>query len=239
MSNTMIAVVKPGTPPAPRSAKFPIPPSDPRVLVKVKMASICGTDLHILSVGPVAQRRIHLRSFPATSSAANLKPWAAKSPASKQGDFVPLQMTRGLRQVSAMPHRRGHICSARKIIGVDANALRRIRRHSRTPNIWKLDLPSRWSTLHPRSAGPRRAHRAGRRYCRKSVAITGRGLGRSPSRWARACGATQIFGPRSQPAIAAKSLSQMGPDSCSIPPKTNVYQIGWTTPAAPASSTSC
>ena len=60
MSNSMLAVVKPTS--APGSEVRPVPkpefgPTD--VLVKVKVASICGTDLHIYNWDQWARRRIH------------------------------------------------------------------------------------------------------------------------------------------------------------------------------------
>ena len=48
MSNTMLAVVKPEPAPGTEIREVPKPQFGPTdVLVKVKMASICGTDLHI------------------------------------------------------------------------------------------------------------------------------------------------------------------------------------------------
>jgi threonine 3-dehydrogenase len=48
MPSTMLAVVKPESAPGTELREVKIPAFGPReVLVKVKVASICGTDLHI------------------------------------------------------------------------------------------------------------------------------------------------------------------------------------------------
>ena len=60
MSNTMLAVVKPASAPGIEIREVPKPQFGLiEVLVKVKMASICGTDLHIYQWDQWAQRRIH------------------------------------------------------------------------------------------------------------------------------------------------------------------------------------
>ena len=59
MPNTMLAVMKPEAAPGSEIREVPIPKFGPNeVLVKVKVASICGTDLHIYNWDQWAQRRI-------------------------------------------------------------------------------------------------------------------------------------------------------------------------------------
>ena len=60
MSKTMLAVVKPEAAPGADVRQMPLPEIGPDdVLVKVKVASICGTDLHIYEWDRWAQGRIH------------------------------------------------------------------------------------------------------------------------------------------------------------------------------------
>ena len=62
MSSTMLAVVKPEAAPGAEIREVKIPAfGRTEVLVKVKMASICGTDLHIYNWDPWAQGRISRR----------------------------------------------------------------------------------------------------------------------------------------------------------------------------------
>ena len=60
MPSTMLAVVKPEAAPGAEVREVKIPAFGPgEVLVKVKVASICGTDLHIYNWDRWAQNRIH------------------------------------------------------------------------------------------------------------------------------------------------------------------------------------
>ena len=60
MAETMVAVVKPEPKPGAEVRDVAIPQIGlTDVLVKVKVASVCGTDLHIYNWDPWAQRRIH------------------------------------------------------------------------------------------------------------------------------------------------------------------------------------
>ena len=60
MTKTMLAVVKSEAAPGAELREVKIPEYGPtEVLVKVKVASICGTDLHIYDWDRWAQKRIH------------------------------------------------------------------------------------------------------------------------------------------------------------------------------------
>ena len=59
MPETMLAVVKPEAAPGADVRQMPVPQIGPDdVLVKVKVASVCGTDLHIYNWDQWAQNRI-------------------------------------------------------------------------------------------------------------------------------------------------------------------------------------
>jgi threonine 3-dehydrogenase len=57
MSDTMRAIVKPDRAPGAELRRVPVPDVGPRdVLIKVRMASICGTDLHIYKWDPLMEQ---------------------------------------------------------------------------------------------------------------------------------------------------------------------------------------
>ncbi len=66
MPSTMLAIVKPSPAPGAEIRDVKIPAFGRNdVLVKVKVASICGTDLHIYNWDRWAQNRIHPPLIPA------------------------------------------------------------------------------------------------------------------------------------------------------------------------------
>ena len=71
MATTMQAVVKPTAAAGAEIREVKIPAfGRTDVLVKVKVASICGTDLHVAQTGTAGRRTGFIpHSFPATSSA--------------------------------------------------------------------------------------------------------------------------------------------------------------------------
>jgi len=81
MPNTMLAVVKPEAAPGADVREVKIPAfGRTDVLVKVKVASICGTDLHIYEWDRWARGGFIPRWFPGTSSAVKSRRLAMKSP---------------------------------------------------------------------------------------------------------------------------------------------------------------
>jgi threonine 3-dehydrogenase len=81
-TTTMLAVVKPQAAAGAEIRQVKIPAfGRTDVLVKVKVASICGTDLHIYNWDRWAQNRIHPPLIPVTNSAAKWPRSATKSPA--------------------------------------------------------------------------------------------------------------------------------------------------------------
>jgi D-arabinose 1-dehydrogenase-like Zn-dependent alcohol dehydrogenase len=82
MPETMQAIVKPKAAPGSELRQVPRPEIGPTdVLVKVKVASICGTDLHIYEWDVGRRNAFILRWFPDMSFAEPLLPSVAKSQA--------------------------------------------------------------------------------------------------------------------------------------------------------------
>src|SRR5438128_11428330 len=93
MANTMLAVVKPEPAPGAEIREVKVPGcgrSD--VLVQVKVASICGTDLHIYEWDGWAQNRIHPPLIPGHEFCGEVVAYGDEVTSVKEGDFVSAQM---------------------------------------------------------------------------------------------------------------------------------------------------
>ncbi len=164
MPSTMLAVVKPEAAPGAEIREVKIPAfgrSD--VLVKVKVASICGTDLHIYNWDRWAQNRIHPPLIPGHEFCGEVAAFGDEVTSVKEGDFVSAEMHVACGKCLQCRTGEAHICQNVKIIGVDADGA--FAEYVVIPgsNIWKLDpADSAGVRLDSRSAGQRRAHGAGR-----------------------------------------------------------------------------
>src|SRR6476646_8028538 len=93
MPETMLAVVKPEPKPGAEIRNVAIPKIGPTdVLVKVKVASVCGTDLHIYNWDPWAQRRIHPQLIPGHEFCGNVASIDSEGTTANEGDFVSAEM---------------------------------------------------------------------------------------------------------------------------------------------------
>ncbi|MBV8476638.1 MAG: L-threonine 3-dehydrogenase [Acidobacteria bacterium] len=196
MPNSMLAVVKPQAKPGVEIRDVTIPEigvSD--VLVKVKVASICGTDLHIYNWDRWAQGRIHPPLIPGHEFCGEIVSCGREVMTVKEGDFVSAEMHVACGKCLQCRTGEAHICQFVKIIGVDADGA--FAEYVRIPeaNIWKLDaaisadyasiLDPLGNAVHTVLAG----EIAGR-----TVAITGCGpIGLFSIAVARAVGASQII----------------------------------------------
>ena len=136
----MLAVVKPEPAPGTEIREVPKPqfgPSD--VLVKVKMASICGTDLHIYEWDQWAQRRIHPPLIPGHEFCGIVEAVGKEVTSVKEGDFVSAEMHVACGKCLQCRTGEAHICQHVKIIGVDANGAFAEYVVIPESNIWKLD----------------------------------------------------------------------------------------------------
>jgi threonine 3-dehydrogenase len=196
MPDTMLAVVK--AEPAPgadvREVKVPgIGLTD--VLVKVKVASVCGTDLHIYNWNSWAQNRIHPPLIPGHEFCGNVVAVGGEVTTVDEGDFVSAEMHVNCGKCYQCRIGEGHICQNVKIIGVDADGA--FAEYVKIPesNIWKLDpaiLPEYASILDPLGNAVHTVL-AGE-IAAKTVAITGCGpIGLFAIAVARAVGASTVF----------------------------------------------
>jgi threonine 3-dehydrogenase len=196
MSGTMLAVVKPEAAPGAEIREVKIPPYGRNdVLVKVKVASICGTDLHIYEWDRWAQGRIHPPLIPGHEFCGEVVAFGDEVTSVKEGDFVSAEMHVACGKCLQCRTGEAHICQNVKIIGVDSDGAFAEYVVIPESNIWKLDpaiTPEYASILDPLGNAVHTVL-AGE-IAGKTVAVTGCGpIGLFSIAVARAVGATTIF----------------------------------------------
>ena len=196
MPNTMQAVVKPGSKPGIEIRDVAIPKIGLRdVLVKVKVASICGTDLHIYNWDRWAQGRIHPPLIPGHEFCGEVVGYWEEVTSVKEGDFVSAEMHVACGKCLQCRTGEAHICQFVRIIGVDADGA--FAEYVRIPesNIWKLDpaIPLEYASILDPLGNAVHTVLAGE-IAAKTVAITGCGpIGLFSIAVARAVGASKVF----------------------------------------------
>ncbi len=192
----MVAVVKPGPQAGAEIREVPKPQIGPNdVLVKVKVASVCGTDLHIYNWDQWAQNRIHPPLVPGHEFCGNVVAVGREVTTVKEGDFVSAEMHVNCGKCFQCRTGQAHICQFVKIIGVDADGA--FAEYVRIPesNIWKLDpaIPADYASILDPLGNAVHTVLAGE-IAACSVAIVGCGpIGLFSIAVCRAVGATQIF----------------------------------------------
>src|SRR5579864_1951420 len=196
MAETMLAVVKPEPKPGAEVRDVAIPKVGlTDVLVKVKVASVCGTDLHIYNWDPWAQRRIHPPLIPGHEFCGVVAAVGAEVTSVKEGDFVSAEMHVACGKCLQCRTGEAHICQFVKIIGVDDNGA--FAEYVRIPesNIWKLDpeIPQEYASILDPLGNAVHTVLAGE-IAAKTVAITGCGpIGLFSIAVARAVGADAVL----------------------------------------------
>src|SRR5277367_3831535 len=227
MADKMLAVVKAKPAPGAEVREVKIPAFGPTdVLVKVKVASICGTDLHIYEWDRWAQGRIHPPLIPGHEFCGLVAAYGDEVTSVKEGDFVSAEMHVACGKCLQCRTGEAHICQNVKIIGVDADGAFAEYVVIPESNIWKLDpaIPQEYASILDPLGNAVHTVLAGD-IAAKSVAITGCGpIGLFCIAVARACGATQIFA--IEPNEHRKKIAkQMGPDFVLDPTKDDVHAI--------------
>jgi threonine 3-dehydrogenase len=196
MSKTMMAVVKPKAAPGAEIREVKVPRFGPRdVLVKVKVASICGTDLHIYQWDRWAEKRIHPPLIPGHEFCGNVVALGNEVTSVKEGDFVSAEMHVACGKCLQCRTGDAHICQNVKIIGVDSDGAFAEYVVIPETNIWKLDsaIPQEYASILDPLGNAVHAVLAGE-IAAKTVGITGCGpIGLFSIAVARAVGASQIF----------------------------------------------
>jgi threonine 3-dehydrogenase len=196
MPNTMLAVVKPQAAPGAEVREVKIPAfARTDVLVKVKVASICGTDLHIYNWDRWAQKRIHPPLIPGHEFCGEVVAFGDEVTSVKEGDFVSAEMHVACGKCLQCRTGEAHICQNVKIIGVDTDGAFAEYVVIPESNIWKLDpaIPLEYASILDPLGNAVHTVLAGE-IAAKTVAITGCGpIGLFSIAVARAVGATTIF----------------------------------------------
>jgi len=196
MPETMLAVVKPEAAPGAEVREVLIPKFGPTdVLVKVDVASVCGTDLHIYNWDPWAQHRIHPPLIPGHEFCGHVAAVGDEVTTVQEGDFVSAEMHVACGKCLQCRTGEAHICQNVKIIGVDANGAFAEYVCIPESNIWKLDpaIPKEYASILDPLGNAVHTVLAGD-IAAKTVAITGCGpIGLFAIEVAHACGATQVF----------------------------------------------
>jgi threonine 3-dehydrogenase len=196
MPDTMLAVVKAEAAPGTQIREVKIPAFGPQdVLVKVKVASICGTDLHIYNWDAWAQRRIHPPLVPGHEFCGEVAAVGDEVTSVKEGDFVSAEMHVACGKCLQCRTGEAHICQHVQILGVDADGA--FAEYVRIPesNIWKIDpsIPAEYASIFDPLGNAVHTVLSGD-VAAKTVAITGCGpIGLFAIAVAKACGATQVF----------------------------------------------
>jgi len=195
-SETMLAVVKPEAAAGAEIREVKIPAfGRTDVLVKVKVASICGTDLHIYNWDRWAQNRIHPPLIPGHEFCGEVAAFGAEVTSVKEGDFVSAEMHVACGKCLQCRTGEAHICQNVKIIGVDADGAFAEYVVIPESNIWKLDpaIPQEYASILDPLGNAVHTVLAGE-IAAKTVAVTGCGpIGLFAIAVAKAVGATSVF----------------------------------------------
>src|SRR3954467_11062869 len=195
-TKTMTAVVKAEAAAGADIREVKVPTfGDRDVLVKVRGASVCGTDLHIYNWDPWAQNRIKPPLIPGHEFCGDVAAVGNEVTKVKEGDFVSAEMHVNCGKCFQCRTGDAHICQHVKIIGVDSNGAFAEYVVIPESNIWKIDpaIPPEYASLLDPLGNAVHTVLSGD-IAAKTVAVTGCGpIGLFAIAVARACGATQIF----------------------------------------------
>jgi len=170
-----------------------IGPTD--VLVRVKTASICGTDLHIYGWDRWSQGRIKPPLTLGHEFCGTVERVGDEVRAVKPGDFVSAEMHVNCGHCHQCRVGQAHVCQNLRIIGIDQDGAFAEFVKIPAPNIWKLDpaIPEHYGAIldplgnavHTVLAGP---------IAGQTVLVTGCGpIGLMSIAVAKACGASKVF----------------------------------------------
>jgi threonine 3-dehydrogenase len=188
-----------------------IGPTD--VLVRVKAASICGTDLHIYGWDRWSQARIKPPLTLGHEFCGTVERVGDEVTAVKPGDFVSAEMHVNCGHCRQCRLGQAHICQNLRIIGIDQDGAFADFVRIPASNIWKLDpqIPEHYGAIldplgnavHTVLAGP---------IAGQTVLVTGCGpIGLMSIAVAKACGTSRVFATETNEARRAMA-KKMGAD---------------------------
>ena len=215
MPATMQAVVKAGREPGAEVREVGVPEIGPQeVLVRVRAASICGTDLHIYNWDRWAQRRLRLPLIFGHEFCGHVEWVGEKVVATKPGDFVSAEMHLACGHCFQCLTGQRHICQNVRIIGIDADGCFAEFVGIPESNIWKIDpaIPMEYGAILDPLGNAVHTVLAGE-VAGLSVAVTGAGpVGLFAIAVAKACGGGPVLATEPHP-YRQKLAWEMGADA--------------------------
>jgi threonine 3-dehydrogenase len=222
-SITMQAIVKPAPAPGAEVSRVPVPEIGPRdVLIRVRAASICGTDLHIYSWDRWAQRRLRPPLVFGHEFCGHVERIGDEVQGLKPGEFVSAEMHVSCGLCYQCRTGQSHICQDVRIIGIDADGCFAEFVKIPATNVWKIDpaIPVEYAAILDPLGNAVHTVLAGD-VAGMSVAITGAGpIGLFSIAIAKACGAGPVFVTEPHP-YRQKLAVKMGADHVIDPASTD------------------
>ncbi len=196
MPETMLALLKSQPARGAELRQVRLPEVGPHeVLVRVRAASICGTDLHIYNWDEWARQRLRPPLIFGHEFCGRVARIGSEVAAVQEGDFVSAEMHVACGRCLQCRTGQAHICKDVKIIGVDADGCFAEYVKIPEPNIWKIDarIPVEYAAVLDPLGNAVHTVLAGE-IAAQTVAVLGCGpIGLFAIAVARACGASQIF----------------------------------------------
>lgn len=214
-SATMQAIVKPGPAPGAELRQVSVPEIGPRdVLIRVRAASICGTDLHIYNWDRWAQRRLHPPLVFGHEFCGHVETVGDEAGNFRPGEFVSAEMHVACGHCFQCRTGASHNCQDVRIIGIDEDGCFAEFVKIPAANVWKIDpaIPVEYAAILDPLGNAVHTVLAGE-IAGLSVAITGAGpIGLFSVAIAKACGAGPVFVTELHP-YRQKLAWQMGADA--------------------------
>jgi threonine 3-dehydrogenase len=226
MPNQMTAVIKPGPVPGLEITRRPVPKIGPDdVLVRVKAASICGTDLHIYRWDAWSQRRLRPPLIVGHEFCGEVVARGKNVTTVSVGDFISAESHVVDNTCFYCRTGQGHICQNTRIIGVDRDGAFAEFIAIPAQNAWvnPPDMPLEIAVLQENFGNA--VHTAfAADLSAKKVLVTGCGpVGVMTIAVARARGARSIFATDIYP-YRLRLAKKMGADATINPKKDDVVK---------------
>ncbi len=219
----MQAIMKPAPAPGAELRQVPVPEIGPRdVLIRVRAASICGTDLHIYSWDRWAQRRLRPPLVFGHEFCGHVERIGDEVQGLKPGEFVSAEMHVSCGLCYQCRTGQSHICQYVRIIGIDADGCFAEFVKIPATNVWKIDpaIPVEYAAILDPLGNAVHTVLAGD-IAGMSVAITGAGpIGLFSIAIAKACGGGPVFVTEPHP-YRQKLAVKMGADHVIDPTSTD------------------
>jgi len=200
-----------------------IGPND--VLVRVRAASICGTDVHIYGWDKWSQGRIKPPLTFGHEFCGYVEKTGETVMAVKAGDFVSAEMHVACGQCYQCRVGQLHICQNVKVLGIDADGCFAEFVKIPATNIWKIDaaIPEHYAAIMDPLGNAVHTVLAGA-IAGRTVAVIGCGpIGLMAIAVAKACGASTIFATEVNPHRLGMA-KKMGADEALNPAEMDVVQ---------------